>query len=203
MALREMDLRRVPLSAVMTRGPATVEEAAPLADAAAEMAAGGFRHLPVVDATGCLVGMVSERDLRTRLGTDVHGFSGATADALSEAVTEVMTPDPIALPPAATLAQALEVFADDRVGAIPVVDDRDRPVGIVSYVDLLGMIRELSEAAARRARSGPRAPAPPAPGTPRATARRSSTPRARRRGASARRPWRGSGRGPGRTTGSS
>jgi len=105
----------------------------------------------VVDATGILVGMVSERDLRTRLGTDVHGFSGATADALSEAVTEVMTPDPIALPPAATLAQALEVFADDRVGAIPVVDDRDRPVGIVSYVDLLGMIRELSDMTARRA----------------------------------------------------
>ncbi len=151
MAMREVDLRRVPLSVVMTRGPATVEESAPISDAAAEMAAGGFRHLPVVDATGALVGMISERDLRARLGTDVARFADATADALAEPVLEVMTPDPVSLPPGATLAQALEVFADERVGAIPVVDDGDRPVGIVSYVDLLGMIRELSEIAARRA----------------------------------------------------
>ncbi len=92
MALR--DFRRVPLSVVMTRGPATVEEAAPVSDAAAEMAAGGFRHLPVVDATGALVGMISERDLRALLGTDVARFADATADALAEPVLEVMTPDP-------------------------------------------------------------------------------------------------------------
>jgi CBS domain-containing protein len=149
MALREIDLRRVPVSTVMTRGPATVEEAAPLADAAAEMAASGFRHVPVVGADGQLVGMVSERDLRTRLGTDVHGFAGAAGDALLQPVLEVMTPDPIALPPTASLAQALAVFADDRVGAVPIVDEAGRPIGIVSYVDLLGMIRALSEQAER------------------------------------------------------
>lgn len=160
MALTELDLRRVRLSVVMTRGPATVEEAAPISDAAAEMAAGGFRHLPVVDATGALVGMISERDLRARLGTDVARFADATADALSQPVLEAMTPDPVSLPPTATLAQALEVFADERVGAIPVIDDGERPVGIVSYVDLLGTIRELSEIAARKAAA--RAAAQPA-----------------------------------------
>ena len=176
MALREVDLRRVPLSMVMTRGPATVEEAAPVSDAAAEMAAGGFRHLPVVDATGALVGMISERDLRARLGTDVARFADATVDALAEPVMEAMTPDPVSLPPTATLAQALEVFADERVGAIPVVDDAERPVGIVSYVDLLGTIRELSEALARKAATA----AGPAPARP--TRRRAThLPRARSR----------------------
>ena len=151
MTMREVDLRRVPLSVVMTRGPATVEESAPVSDAAAEMAAGGFRHLPVVDASGALVGMISERDLRSLLGTDIVRFADATADVLAEPVLEAMTPDPVSLPPTATLAQALEVFADERIGAIPVVDDADRPVGIVSYVDLLWTIRELSGIAARRA----------------------------------------------------
>ncbi len=151
MAMNEGDLRRIPLSVVMTRGPATVEEAAPVSDAAAVMAAGGFRHLPVVDGAGTLVGMISERDLRARLGTDLARFADATTDALAEPVLEAMTPDPVALPPTATLAQALAVFADERVGAIPIVDDGDRPVGIVSYVDLLGTLRELSELAARRA----------------------------------------------------
>ncbi len=151
MAMREVDLRRVPLSVVMTRGPATVEESAPVSDAAAEMAAGGFRHLPVVNGSGALVGMISERDLRALLGTDVARFEDATADALSQPVLEAMTPDPVSLPPTATLAEALEVFADERIGAIPVVDEDDRPIGIVSYVDVLGTLRALSALARKRA----------------------------------------------------
>jgi CBS domain-containing protein len=143
---RAQDLLRIPVSAVMTRGPATVDEHAPVADAAAEMAAGGFRHVPVVDRDGRLVGMISELDLRSRLGTDLRGFSGAAAEALSQPAGDAMTPDPIALAPDASLADALAVFADDRVGAIPVVDDLERLVGILSYVDLLGTIRALSKA---------------------------------------------------------
>jgi CBS domain-containing protein len=193
MKLRDEELWRLPLSAVMTRGPATVEETAPLADAAAEMAAGGFRHVPVVAGDGRLVGMISEGDLRARLGTDARDFAGARADALAEPISEAMTPDPVALPPTATLAQALAVFTDERVGAIPVVDEGDRVAGIVSYVDLLGTIRALS-AAAGPARSAPRAPAPPGRGTPRASPRRRAYPRAPPRGASARRPSRGSAR---------
>ncbi len=169
---RALDLLRIPVSAVMTRGPATVEELAPLADAAAEMAAGGFRHVPVVDAEGRLVGMISERDLRARLGTDLRGFAGAAEAALSERVAEVMTPDPIALPPRAPLAEALAIFSDDRVGAVPVVDDGERLVGIVSYVDLLGTIRLLSQAAAMRTEAAPARPRPARRATPgRRTAR--------------------------------
>ncbi len=153
MALREVDLRRVRVSAVMTTRPATVEEQASLADAAIEMVGGGFRHVPVVNGDGRLVGMISERDLRARLGTEVAGFADVATDALSDRVADAMTPDPITLPPTATLAEALEVFADDRVGAVPVVDDSERLLGIVSYVDLLGAIREL---ASPRARERPR-----------------------------------------------
>ena len=151
MVARALELLHMPVSTVMTRGPATVEEVAPVSDAAAEMAAGGFRHVPVVDGEGRLVGMISERDLRARLGTDLRGFASVAEDALAERVQDVMTPDPIALSPHASLADALGVFADDRVGAIPIVDEGERLVGIVSYVDLLGAIRGLSEAAARAA----------------------------------------------------
>jgi CBS domain-containing protein len=162
-----LDLMRIPVSAVMTRGPATVDELAPLADAAAEMAAGGFRHVPVVDSDGRLVGMVSERDLRALLGTDLHGFSGTAEAVLHERVAEVMTPDPIALPPHAALGEALAIFADDRVGAVPIVDDDERLVGIVSYVDLLGTIRLLSEAAAIHTEAARPTPAKHAAARPR------------------------------------
>jgi CBS domain-containing protein len=163
MRTRETAFRLVPVARVMTRGPATVEETAPLSDAAAEMAVGGFRHLPVVDAGGRLTGMISERDLRARLGADPLHFADAVPDALAAPVSEAMTPDPVALGAGATLGEALALFADERVGAIPVVDPADRPVGIVSYLDLLGLLRERLEADAAP-------PARPAP-APRARAR--------------------------------
>jgi CBS domain-containing protein len=151
----------------MTRRPATIEEGAPLEDAAAMMAEGGFRHLPVLDAEGRLVGMLSERDLRARLGTDVERFVDAAPDALAQTAGSAMTPDPIALGPRSTLGEALEVFADERVGAVPVVDEGERVVGIASYLDLLGFLR------AREGVGAPSAPArakgaAPAPARPRA-----------------------------------
>jgi len=153
----------VPLEKVMTRRPTTIEEGAPLEDAAAMMAEGRFRHLPVLDARGRLVGMLSERDLRVRLGTDVERFVDAAPDALAQTVGSSMTPDPIALGPRSTLRAALEVFADDRVGAVPVVDERDRVIGIASYLDLLGFLRSREEREAppapRRERVAPSRPA--------------------------------------------
>jgi len=57
---------------------------------------GGPPH-PVLDDRGRLVGMLSERDLRSRLGTDVQDFPDATLEALSEPVSEAMTRDPTTL----------------------------------------------------------------------------------------------------------
>jgi CBS domain-containing protein len=79
-----------------------------------------------------------------------------------------MTPDPITLGPGATLAAALELFADERVGAVPVVDEVERVVGIASYLDLLGYlrVREAREAAAAPPSRGAPPPVPPPAGAP-------------------------------------
>lgn len=130
----------VPVEMVMTPRPATVGPEDSLGDAAATMVEGGFRHLPVVDVDGRLVGMLSERDLRTRLGTEVARFPDAALDLLSEEVERTMRPDPMTIASDATLRDALEILADERIGALPVVDG-ERLVGIVSYVDLLGYLR--------------------------------------------------------------
>ncbi len=135
-------LEQTPVDAAMTRGPVTVEPESTLADAAGALLQGGFRHLPVLDGERRLVGMLSERDLRTHLGADVEGFSEATLDALTEPVSEAMTPDPISVRSGTPLAEVLETFAIERVGALPVVDEADKLVGILSYVDLLMWLRD-------------------------------------------------------------
>ncbi len=130
----------VPAKHVMTPRPATVGPEDSLGDAAGVMVQGGFRHLPVVDVDGKLVGMLSERDLRARLGTELERFADAARDLLSEEVEGTMRPDPITISSKATLRDALEILADERIGALPVVDG-ERLVGIVSYLDLLGYLR--------------------------------------------------------------
>jgi CBS domain-containing protein len=137
---RPVPFLEVPVKHVMTPRPATVGPEDSLGDAAGEMVQGGFRHLPVVDADRRLVGMLSERDLRARLGTEVERFPDAAFDLLSEPVEGAMRPDPITISSDATLRDALEILSDERIGALPVVDE-ERLVGIVSYVDLLGYLR--------------------------------------------------------------
>ncbi len=51
------------LSDVMTGAPQTLPPDASPQDAAQRMAAGKFRHLPVVDQDGRVLGVVSQRDL--------------------------------------------------------------------------------------------------------------------------------------------
>ncbi len=53
------------LADVMTQAPQTLAPDAGLQDAAERMTAGHFRHLPVVDADGRILGVVSQRDLIT------------------------------------------------------------------------------------------------------------------------------------------
>ncbi|HEY6105490.1 MAG TPA: CBS domain-containing protein [Anaeromyxobacteraceae bacterium] len=151
----EMPFEDVPVQRVMTGSPVTIDPEATLAEAAEALLQGGFRHLPVVNGMGRPVGMVSERDLRARLGTDLYGFTRATVESLNEPISGVMTPDPVSVRLGARLGEVIDTFADERVGALLVVDDADRVRGIVSYVDLLLWLRDHPSRSAEVAPSRP------------------------------------------------
>jgi CBS-domain-containing membrane protein len=51
-------------------------------------------------------------------------------------VAHAMTRDVSVVRQDAAFADVVRVFTDQRVGAVPVVDDGDRLVGIISYVDV-------------------------------------------------------------------
>ncbi|MFO0579062.1 MAG: CBS domain-containing protein [Polyangia bacterium] len=110
-----------------------------LMDALARMAERNIRHLPVVAGDLKVVGILSDRDIRTAIGdpgravqieqSRVRLQSLRVADAMSRSVLTVTAHAP--------LSEAAARFLDHRIGALPVVDDEDRLVGIVSYLDLL------------------------------------------------------------------
>lgn len=121
---------------VMTADPETVIEECSLYEAAALMAELGVRHLPVVNEDGVLVGMLSDRDLRTSIGDPVEALRGRR-DESEACVRDVMAPDPLRVALSAPVTEIAEMLMDERIGAVPVVDEGDRPIGIVSYVDLI------------------------------------------------------------------
>jgi acetoin utilization protein AcuB len=131
----------VTVAEAMTRDPCTVRPETSLVDAVAAMVSCGARHLPVVRADGRVVGMVSERDLRSAVGNPLRAAGERAERVKLEAipVSSVMSRPPVTLDEHESLATAAERLVDHRIGAIPITSD-GRLVGVVSYVDV---IREL------------------------------------------------------------
>lgn len=91
--------------------------------------------LLVVDETGKLVGIFSERDFIKK----VYG----KLDKLDERpVTEVMTANPMSITPEGNMAYALNLMAHGGFRHIPVVDQDDMPIGIISVRDITDVIVE-------------------------------------------------------------
>jgi acetoin utilization protein AcuB len=57
-------------------------------------------------------------------------------------VTELMTPDPITIPPDILLEEAAIIMADNKIGGLPVVEN-DRLVGIITETDIFKVFLEL------------------------------------------------------------
>ncbi|HMV66595.1 MAG TPA: CBS domain-containing protein [Myxococcota bacterium] len=123
---------------VMTRPATTIQARAALTEVLRLMEAGGFRHLPVIDTSGALVGILTDRDLAHR-ATGPMGFLEARErrDALASIEAyEVMTDSPVSVPGDARLRDAARLMLDKRVSCLPVVDD-GAVVGILTSTDVL------------------------------------------------------------------
>jgi CBS domain-containing protein len=123
----------------MTRDPQVVRAGDHLLDAAGRMQALGIRHLPVIDGDGKVIGMLSDRDVRAAVGDPQRVTGGAAAEVQLELlhVRDVMSAPAITVRPDERCRDVARYFADMNAGAVPVVDDDGRIVGICSYIDLL------------------------------------------------------------------
>ena len=98
-----------------------------------------FHHVLAIDEDGTLYGVVSDRDLLKALSPFIGSTVETARDAatLNKLVHQVMTRKPVTLPPEASLAEAMRVFLEHPVSCIPIVDAAFRPVGILSWRDLI------------------------------------------------------------------
>ena len=94
--------------------------------------------LPVVEASGQVIGIFSERDVLFGDHRDFERFH-------HRRIEEVMTSNPITCDPKDTLAEAMGKMARHHVGQLPVVDGSEL-VGVVSIGDLVKSLNEQVEA---------------------------------------------------------
>ena len=94
------------------------------------------RHVPVEDDHGCLVGLVSQRDL-------LHHYT-QLKQAGSVPVCAVMKPSPFTVTPETSTLEAMDIMRQQKIGCLPVVEE-SRLVGIITTYDLLGISSKLLE----------------------------------------------------------
>jgi acetoin utilization protein AcuB len=98
-----------------------------------------FHHLLVVDENKKLSGIVSDRDLFRALSPHVGSAAETARDlaTLNKRVHQIMSRHPITLRPHSEVAEAVGLLLAHRISCIPVVDEEFKPVGIVSWRDVL------------------------------------------------------------------
>lgn len=142
---------------IMTRPVVTVTPETTIVEAANAMLQRHISGLPVVDAAGKLVGIVSEGDFirrseldtkrkRGRFLTFILGPGQAATDFVHEhgrKVAEIMTPEPLTVTEDTRIEKIVALMERNRVKRLPVMRG-DRIVGIISRANLLQAVASLA-----------------------------------------------------------
>jgi CBS domain-containing protein len=142
-------------SDIMTVGAITVRPDSTVSYAARMMVEHGISGLPVVDARGSLVGIITEADLlrRPETGTagrrwldfwlDTDELARQYARQHGRKVEDVMSRNAASVEPDADVRQIVELMEARQVRRLPVVRD-GQVVGIVSRANLLSALARLA-----------------------------------------------------------
>jgi acetoin utilization protein AcuB len=128
------------ISEMMVKNLVTIHPDAKISEAKELMLKNHVRHLPVVDNSGALVGILTDRDMRDAMPSvllDKKSCEKTLQRVMSHSISEIMTKDVITIPIYFTIQDALMVIQKKKVGAIPVVDENGILKGILSTRDLL------------------------------------------------------------------
>jgi acetoin utilization protein AcuB len=122
---------------VMSRSVITITPEQTLRDAVEMLRSKHIRHLPVVEGDR-LIGIVTDRDVKRATPSLLSGVERDEYDRVLDTtkVAQVMTRDPMTVSPETRLRDAVKIFLDRKMGALPVVAN-GLLVGIITQIDML------------------------------------------------------------------
>ena len=118
----------------MSSVPITIDADADYGSAFEIMEVKDLHHLPVINSEKEIVGLVTRRDLQLA----ARVFKEAPAE-----VSEVMHTPVLTIAPTASLAEAVDIMMDKRIGCLPVTEDGQHLVGMITETDLLRAMKKL------------------------------------------------------------
>ena len=133
------------IAEIMTRKPYTLGADDSLLDARRLMAEHHIRHIPVVSATGTLIGVVSQRDVLAAADSNLmRDQTGGDPRELYVALSSVMTAPVHTVDEAASLRGTALHLQKNRLGCLPVLRDQ-KLVGIITDSDFVSVAINLME----------------------------------------------------------
>lgn len=122
------------VKSLMVKDPITVGPSASIAEAIDLMKVAGIRHLPVVDKKKKLLGLATLDDLKQGL------IPSMVADL---SLADLMIKEPITAYPDDDVEAAARIIYHKKIGGLPVVDKKNRLVGILTVIDILRSFIEM------------------------------------------------------------
>lgn len=123
------------VSDYMSPAPVTIETGADYKQAFGIMQEKNLHHLPVVDGSAGVVGIVTRRDLQIA----AQHFHEAPVD-----IGDVMHTPVSTIPAAADLSAAVDQLIAQGIGCLPVTGESETElVGIITEIDMLKVLRKL------------------------------------------------------------
>ena len=126
------------VSALNPKVPIAIDAGSSLARAIRQMNRHNIGCLVVTDDEDRLSGIFTERDVLMRV-------TGLVDDLAAAKIGDYMTANPVAMRPGLPIAQALHLMSLHGFRHLPLVDEANRPTGIISFRDVVGYLnRSLS-----------------------------------------------------------
>ncbi|MFN6971918.1 MAG: CBS domain-containing protein [Rheinheimera sp.] len=140
------------LASIMTKKVRVTTEDATLASLRTLFSEARFQHVPVIDSMHRLVGIVSVKDYFKALSPVIDSASDNTIDLYmqSRKVRQVMTSPVISVSQDIGILQAAALLVERNISCLPVVDNQQRLIGIVSWKDIM---RRIVQSQQRRRRT--------------------------------------------------
>jgi acetoin utilization protein AcuB len=129
----------------MSKEVISIDVSESMKDANALLREHQIRLLPVMDM-GKLVGVVTDRDLKRASASDATALDVYELLYLLSKIRirEIMTQDPITVPPDFTVEETAEILLKHKISGVPVVDSDVAVVGVITQSDIFRALMRLT-----------------------------------------------------------
>ncbi|MEL0639944.1 CBS domain-containing protein [Pseudoalteromonas aliena] len=133
------------VSELMTTNLFTVSTSSTLHDAHNLMKEKSIRHIPVVDENNLLVGILTQKIMIAKVMGIVTTFGENSLQRRERKikVEDIMTTDFIRLAPNQSLQEVVTFFVENRHGCMPVVDENNKLLGLLTSSDFVKLAARL------------------------------------------------------------